>query len=353
MLARLFVFFIVCWVAVMVFAPMPPKEEGAKAPPAQPPSTDCDLGAGPCTVDFDETHGITLSIAPRPIRVVSPLAVGARFRGAATNAKVTFTSTTMDMGTLRVPLAPTDDGLFMSRTALPLCTTATMHWQARVDVDLDGEAHHAIFAFKTERSTTAPNPEDLKEAGVAPAVAAADTDVFSPVDPTAPPVVVDATFQSASGPVSLKDLRGHLALVTFGYASCPDVCPMGLSYLGQTLKRLSDDERARVKTLFISVDPARDTLEHLATYGPFFHPDIRGVSADEATLKAAAAPFGVSWAKVGADGGPPPAEGYLIDHTAFVSVVDADGRLVGRIAHAANPAAAAAVIRRFLPGAPK
>jgi protein SCO1/2 len=128
---------------------------------------------------------------------------------------------------------------------------------------------------------------------------------------------------------------------------------MGLSYLGQALKRLTDAERAQVKTLFISVDPSRDTLEHLATYAPFFHPDIRGVGADEATLRAAAAPFGVSWAKVGADGGPAPAEGYLIDHTAFVSVVDAEGRLVGRIAHAANPAAAVAVIRRFLPGGPK
>lgn len=347
MMTRLFVFFLVCSAAVAIFAPTPPMK--ATTAPATPPTSDCDLGAGPCSVRFDESHEITLSITPRPIRVVSPLTVEARFSGRGSNAKVTFTSTTMDMGTMRVALAPGDDGVSSAKTALPLCTTSTMQWQARIDVDLDGEAHHAIFAFVTERSTTPPRPEDLAAAGVAPTTTGA-VDVVTALEPA----VVDATLRGPGGAVQLSELRGGLVLVTFGYASCPDVCPMGLTYLAQTLRNLSDTERAQVTTLFVSVDPERDSLAHLATYGPFFHPDIRGVSGTPEEVKAAATTFGVSYARVGADGGPPPAEGYLIDHTAFTTIVDADGRAVARLAHAADPVKAAAAIRRFLPpaGAP-
>jgi protein SCO1/2 len=345
MLVRLFIFFVVCWAAVIVFAPMPPKQTAPTATTTTPPvpatTTACDLGQGPCSFDFDETHGLSLSIAPRPIRVVTPLAVGARFRGRASRAVVTFTSTTMDMGTLRVELQPQNDGLFVAQTALPLCTTATMKWQARIDVDLDGEAHHAVFGFTTERSTTAP-----ADAGAPDAAS-----VFTPVDAAASATVVDGVFQAAAGPVSLQALRGKLVLVTFGYTSCPDVCPMGLSALAKLLSGLSDDERARLEVLFVSVDPARDSLPHLATYGAHFHPAIRGVSADEATLRSVAASLGVVWQRVGTDGGAPPTEGFLIDHTAFVSVLSPEGRLLGRLAHAADASASAVVVRRFLPGA--
>ena len=41
----------------------------------------------------------------------------------------------------------------------------------------------------------------------------------------AAPVGGDFTLHSADGPVSLKDLRGKVVLVYFGYTFCPDICP--------------------------------------------------------------------------------------------------------------------------------
>ena len=88
----------------------------------------------------------------------------------------------------------------------------------------------------------------------------------------------DFTLQSASGPVSLKDYRGKLVLVYFGYTFCPDICPTSLAATAEGLKQLSPEELARVAMIFVSVDPKRDTPERLKEYVEFFHPSIVGVT---------------------------------------------------------------------------
>ena len=69
----------------------------------------------------------------------------------------------------------------------------------------------------------------------------------------------DFTLQSADGPVSLKDFRGKVVLVYFGYTYCPDICPTSLAATAEGLKLLTPDELARVAMIFVSVDPKRDT----------------------------------------------------------------------------------------------
>jgi protein SCO1 len=56
----------------------------------------------------------------------------------------------------------------------------------------------------------------------------------------------------------LSSLRGKAVLIFFGYTSCPDVCPTTLSKLSEVYLHLGDDSK-RVKTLYITVDPGRDT----------------------------------------------------------------------------------------------
>ena len=51
----------------------------------------------------------------------------------------------------------------------------------------------------------------------------------------------DFTLQSAAGPVSLKDYRGKLVLVYFGYTFCPDICPTSLAATAEGLKLLTPD----------------------------------------------------------------------------------------------------------------
>ena len=155
----------------------------------------------------------------------------------------------------------------------------------------------------------------------------------------------DFTLESASGPVSLKDYRGKLVLVYFGYTFCPDICPTSLASTAEGLKQLKPEEAARVAMVFISVDPERDTPPRLKEYAEFFHPSLVGVTGTPENLAEIAKRYGVFYAKqkVETAGG-----GYVVDHSADTYVVGPDGQLVGKIAHATPPDRVVAEIRKHL-----
>ena len=155
----------------------------------------------------------------------------------------------------------------------------------------------------------------------------------------------DFTLESASGPVSLKDYRGKLLLVYFGYTFCPDICPTSLASTAEGLKQLKPEEAARVAMVFISVDPERDTPPRLKEYAEFFHPSLVGVTGTPENLAEIAKRYGVFYArqKVETAGG-----GYVVDHSADTYVVGPNGQLVGKIAHATPPDRVVAEIRKHL-----
>jgi protein SCO1/2 len=155
----------------------------------------------------------------------------------------------------------------------------------------------------------------------------------------------DFTVQSAHGPVALHDLRGNVVLLYFGYAGCPDVCPTALARLGQGLALLTPAELARVRALFISVDPDRDAPPRLEEYGRFFHPAILGATVSTPVVDDIVARYGAAYRKHVLES----AVGYVIDHTSFISVVDTSGALVERVADGNAPEDIAAVVRRWLP----
>lgn len=154
----------------------------------------------------------------------------------------------------------------------------------------------------------------------------------------------DFTLQSATGPVSLKDYRGKVALVYFGYTYCPDICPTSLAATAQAFGQLAPAELARVQSIFISVDPERDTPARLKDYGAFFHPSIVGVTGTPAELAEVAKRYGASYAKQQVAG----AANYVVDHSALTYVVAPDGRLAGTLPHAAPPDQVVAEIRKSL-----
>jgi protein SCO1/2 len=155
----------------------------------------------------------------------------------------------------------------------------------------------------------------------------------------------DFTLQSAKGPVSLKDYRGKLVLVYFGYTYCPDICPTSLAATAEGLKQLTPEEQARVAMIFISVDPKRDTPARLAEYADFFHPAIVGVTGTPENIAEIAKRYGVFYAeqKVETAGG-----GYVVDHSAETFIVAPDGQLVGKMAHATPPDQVVVAIRKHL-----
>jgi protein SCO1/2 len=155
----------------------------------------------------------------------------------------------------------------------------------------------------------------------------------------------DFTLQSVTGPLSLKDYRGKLVLVYFGYTYCPDICPTSLAATAEGLKQLTPEELAKVAMIFISVDPKRDTPARLKEYAEFFHPAIVGATGTAEAIAEVAKRYGVFYAeqKVDTAGG-----GYVVDHSSDTFVVAPDGQLVAKIAHATPPDQVVVAIRKHL-----
>ena len=138
------------------------------------------------------------------------------------------------------------------------------------------------------------------------------------------------------------DFRGKLLLVYFGFTYCPDICPADLQNIGLALDSLGEAAE-RVQPLFITVDPARDTAEHLKDYVPMFHPRLIGLTGDAAAVHAAAAAYRAYYAQVPLKG-----DDYTVDHSAFIYVIGADGQYLGFLPPGTNADRIAEAIRPHL-----
>jgi len=106
-----------------------------------------------------------------------------------------------------------------------------------------------------------------------------------------PSPIPDFELKDTNGqPFHLSDVEGDLALVYFGYTFCPDVCPLTLWDVKKALKDL--EGRERVKVIFVSVDPERDTPEVLGRYLSAFDPDFIGLTDDFKKVETVMQPFG-------------------------------------------------------------
>lgn len=112
--------------------------------------------------------------------------------------------------------------------------------------------------------------------------------------------------------VTDTDVITEPTLVYFGYTFCPDVCPLDTMRNGQALDILAERD-VDAKGLFISVDPARDTPEVLASFTDNFHSDMEGLTGSPEQVDAAAKEYRVLY-EAQTDEDP---DYYLVDHTVF------------------------------------
>ena len=126
-------------------------------------------------------------------------------------------------------------------------------------------------------------------------------------------------------PRTNSDFRGKLMLVYFGFTYCPDICPTDLQAIGLTLDKLGADGDS-VQPLFITVDPERDTAQHLAEYVPMFHPRLIGLTGSAEAIRKAADAYKVYYARVEASRDP---ADYTVDHTAYIYLMDREGNYLG------------------------
>ncbi len=110
--------------------------------------------------------------------------------------------------------------------------------------------------------------------------------------------------------------QGKTLLVFFGYANCPDVCPLTMAELASVHRELGEPQDLQVVT--VTVDPSRDTSERIEQYVEGFHPDFVGLSGEpEAITKAASAFYATSVAQ---DDG-------MVAHNSHVTLVDRQGQM--------------------------
>ena len=168
---------------------------------------------------------------------------------------------------------------------------------------------------------------------------------FNSIDITGADYAKDFRLTDSLGqPRSLQEFRGKLVVVFFGYTQCPDVCPTTLATMAEVMKQLGDAAQ-RVQVIFVTVDPARDTPAVLKDHVAHFSPRIVGLTGSEAEIAAMAK----AWrAYYRVQGDPRTNPGYLVDHSAFVYVMDAQGRFVGTFGPDASLDAALRLVRRAL-----
>jgi protein SCO1/2 len=145
-------------------------------------------------------------------------------------------------------------------------------------------------------------------------------------------------LRGARGPLANADLQGHWTLVFLGFTHCPDVCPTTLSQLAQAQAVWqSVPEATRPRLWFVSVDPARDAPEALATYAGHFHADTVVATADEPALQEFVKALGLVYMKVDQPGGD-----YMMEHSSSLVLLDPQGRQAGLVRAPIDPRAIAA-----------
>ena len=146
---------------------------------------------------------------------------------------------------------------------------------------------------------------------------------FAAIDVTGADYAKDFALTDQNGQLrTLKDFKGKVVVMFFGFTQCPDVCPTTMAELAEIRKQLGKDGE-KVQGLFVTVDPERDTPEVLKGYMTNFDPTFVALIPKPDQLVALAKDYKVYYKKV--DGKTPTS--YSMDHSAGSYVYDTQGAL--------------------------
>ena len=143
----------------------------------------------------------------------------------------------------------------------------------------------------------------------------------------------DFTLTDQTGKqVQLRDLRGKVVLLNFGYTNCPDVCPIALAQLTGARRELGP-LADQVQIVFVTTDPARDKPQRLAEYLPNFDKTILGLTGPYQALRPVWQAYNVR-VDPGGPGSPTPSAQEWdtqiypeIGHTAITFLIDPAGKI--------------------------
>ncbi|MFA6153266.1 SCO family protein [Mesorhizobium sp.] len=170
--------------------------------------------------------------------------------------------------------------------------------------------------------------------------------VQTAINNTVSPIGGPFTLTTQTGAkLSDADLRGKPFAVFFGFTRCPEVCPTTLWETTEALKSLGPDAD-KLRVLFISVDPTRDTPEFMARYLQSFDSRITGLTGTEADVAAVGKEYRIYYKKVPTEDGD-----YTMDHTATIFLMGAEGQFKGTISYGEDMAIRLRKLRNLIAGA--
>jgi protein SCO1/2 len=145
------------------------------------------------------------------------------------------------------------------------------------------------------------------------------------------PLVFRMTRASDGKESTQEDYRGRIVMLYFGYTQCPDFCPATLANVAEILRQLGPQAH-RVRVLFVTVDPNRDTLPVLHRYVDYFGPQVDGLRGTADQLEALTGRFHAAYSVAPATQDHP----YEVTHSSVVYVFDRSGTARLRITNLAS-----------------
>jgi protein SCO1/2 len=109
--------------------------------------------------------------------------------------------------------------------------------------------------------------------------------------------------------------QGYVTLLFFGYAHCPDMCPLQMSIIAQALKRMPPGSADQFKVVFVTTDPERDNPQKLRSWLDLFDKRFIGLTGSNAAIEAAQLAANLQPAEKSAAR---PDGTYDVGHAAFV-----------------------------------
>ena len=122
---------------------------------------------------------------------------------------------------------------------------------------------------------------------------------------------------------------GKPLIIFFGFASCPDICPYGLTMISNVLETLGDDSH-KVNAVFVTLDPERDDYATTSQFTSLFHEEIIGLSGSIEQIDRVTSAWRVYKKKVEL---PDSDLDYTIDHSAFIYLMDENGEYYTHFSH--------------------
>jgi protein SCO1 len=196
--------------------------------------------------------------------------------------------------------------------------------------------------FSTEQGAWAQSAASVALAWVIALHASA---VHSFDSPARPREEADRPFEltNQSGEqVSDKTFRGKWLLVYFGFTSCADVCPASMTELAEALRLLGADAE-RLRVVFITVDPERDSPGVLSRYLANFSASFTGLTGTRAQIAQVLATFD-AYAAAEPNGG----DGYRVGHSSSFYLLDPGGHFQRRVSPETGPLVLSTILRRMV-----